>query len=123
MRTPQRGLLNRVQNAPQAFVEARQVEKATAAAAREQTTGFRLSKVATTANNELADREARLKNAQASGPGHSSLAQGMSYKVPKLGMGARDSPGGSPAPSAMPAAPVIVKRKREVDIFHNRKKR
>jgi elongin-A len=127
MRTPQRGL-NRVQKAPQAFVEARKVENATAAAAREQTTGFRLSKAAgtgkTAISSELAAREARLKNAQAStGPGHSSLAQGMAYKVPKLGMGARDSPSGSPAPAARTGTPVGAKRKREVDIFHNRKKR
>jgi elongin-A len=124
MRTPQRGL-NRVQKAPQGFVEARKVENATAAAAREQTTVFRLSKAASSGQaSELAAREARLRNAQASsGPGHSSLVQGMSYKVPKLGSAARDSLSGSPAPSARMGTPVVAKRKREVDVFHNRKKR
>lgn len=124
MRTPQRGLLNRVQNAPQGFLERRQVENANAVAAREQISGFRLAKGTSSKASELAAREARLRNAQtALGPGHGSLVQGMSYKVPKMGIPVKDSPGGSPGPGVKTGAPVASKRKREVDIFHNRKKR
>lgn len=124
MRPPQRSLLNRVQKAPEGFLDRRKQEVADLAAARQQKAGFRIATATSSKAAELAAREARLRNAQSGcGPGQGSLLQGMSYKVPKLGMSAKSSSGGSAGSGAKTSLAPPVKRKREVDMFHNRKKR
>lgn len=123
MRPPQRSLLNRVQKAPEGFLDKRKQEVADLAAARQQKAGIRIATATSSKAAELAAREARLRSVQGGcAPGQGSLVQGMSYKVPKLGMPAKTSSGGSPGSGSKTLAPP-VKRKREVDMFHNRKKR
>lgn len=124
MRPPQRSLLNRVQKAPEGFLDKRKQEVADLAAARQQKAGFRIATATNSRAVELAAREARLRNVQGnSGPGQGSLVQGMSYKVPKLGVPAKTSPSGGPASGPKTKLAPPVKRKREVDMFHNRKKK
>jgi elongin-A len=122
---------SRVRQAPQSMIDARVTEAAT----RPQ--GFKLSRDATASigralpkpqpqQSGLADREARLKalqsgNAPTSMAAHTSLAPGTNYRVPALGRAA--APMARTASTlARTGSPAGVKRKREADMFMQRKR-
>ncbi|KAE9993774.1 hypothetical protein EG327_003279 [Venturia inaequalis] len=124
MRAPQRGLLNRVQQAPDGFLDRRKQEVADLAAARQQKAGVRIATATSSKAAELAAREARLRSVQGGcAPGQGSLLQGITYKVPKMSVSSKNSSGGGSGSGSKASLAPPAKRKREVDMFHNRKKR